>query len=483
MSALLRRLRPRTLRRRLALFNFFTLAVMLFVFSAAVYVPLRYKLYAQLDHELREDVETAETLLERLPSGELRWRVEAHEEQGANAFPERWVEVWRPKGDGTSELALSRPAPVAADRDPLRGAWGPSTIEADGGESVRQRCESCTVGAGSVVIRAARTETPLRNLLGPLLGFLIFGLSGFVAMSLFAGYGMAVRALAPVARMTEQARGLTAERLSERLPVDDPEDEIGRLASTFNEMFARLERAFEQLRRFTADASHELRTPLTALRSVGEVGLREPRDAETYREIIGSMLEEADRLTRLVEGLLTLSRADAGHVKLKREPVDLVELARETVGLLSVLAEERRQALEVEAAGAVRVNADKLLLRQAILNLVDNAIKYTPEGGRIRVVVSGTASGDGVGPGAAASVAGASLSVIDTGAGIPAAHRERIFDRFYRVDPARSREQGGAGLGLSIARWGVEAHGGRIELESEEGRGSTFRVVLPGAAA
>jgi len=259
---------------------------------------------------------------------------------------------------------------------------------------------------------------------------------------------------------------ITAERLGQRLPTENPDDELGHLAIVFNDTFARLERSFDQLRRFTADASHELRTPLTAIRSVGEVGLREHRSASSYREIIGSMLEEADRLGRLVDSLLTLSRADAGHLKLSPERVDLTELVQGVINHLGVLAEEKRQSIFLETSAPIEVRVDRLVLRQAIINLLDNAIKYSPDGSRIRIIVRG-------GPHEAV------VEVIDRGAGIGPEDIERIFDRFYRIDKGRSRELGGTGLGLSIARWAVEVHGGKIEVESQEGLGSTFRIVLP----
>ncbi len=259
--------------------------------------------------------------------------------------------------------------------------------------------------------------------------------------------------------------GLRDDREVAEQMVENPGDELGQLAAVFNDAFARLERSFEQLRRFTADASHELRTPLTAMRSVGEVGLREHRDAAAYREIIGSMLEETDQLGRLVEGLLMLSRADGGNVSLKREGVDLAELARDVAAHLGVLAEEKGQSFAVEASGPVPAWVDRLVIRQALINLVDNAVKYTPPGGSVRISVR-----DG-GP-------GPTVEVTDTGSGVPAEHRDRVFDRFYRIDKARTRDLGGAGLGLAIARWAVEAHGGRIDLDSVEGRGSTFRITL-----
>jgi heavy metal sensor kinase len=272
--------------------------------------------------------------------------------------------------------------------------------------------------------------------------------------------------LAPVGRIAERARAITAERLAQRVPVDNPGDEFGQLALVLNDTFARLERSFEQMRRFTADASHELRTPLTAIRSVGEVGLEEPREAGAYRDVIGNMLEETDRLAQLVDSLLLLSRADAGQVTFHRQAVDLSALAREVAAHLAVLAEEKRQKVHVEAGEAIDVEVDRLAVRQALINLLDNAIKYGPDQSDIRVTVRREGST-------------AALEVIDQGAGIPAEHADRIFDRFYRADPARSRSDGGAGLGLSIARWAVEMNGGTLHLASSTPGETRFRIVLP----
>jgi signal transduction histidine kinase len=205
------------------------------------------------------------------------------------------------------------------------------------------------------------------------------------------------------------------------------------------------------------------------MRSVGEVALRNTLDASTYRDVIGSMLEEVDRLTRLVESLLTLTRADSGKIHLTRETVDLGALAGNVIDQLRVLADEKQQDLTLQARIAVRAVADAGLLRHALMNLIHNAIKYTPNGGTISVELNAMSSGQAV------------IEVQDTGPGISAEHRDRIFDRFYRVDAGRSREEGGVGLGLAIARWAIEANGGRIELASGRGRGSLFRVLLPAA--
>jgi heavy metal sensor kinase len=267
--------------------------------------------------------------------------------------------------------------------------------------------------------------------------------------------------------MADKAREITAESLAQRLPVDNPDDEFGRLATVFNDTLSRLQDAFERLRRFTADASHELRTPLTAMRSVGEVALRDTLDAGAYRDVIGSMLEEVDVLTRLVESLLTLTRADSGKLQPAPETLDLGALAGNVIDQLRVLADDKQQDLTLLAPVPVKVLADAALVRHALMNLIHNAIKYTPNSGAISVDVNAKNSGEAV------------IEVRDTGPGIPAAHRERIFDRFYRVDAGRSRADGGVGLGLAIARWAVEANGGHIEVTSNPVRGSLFRIVLP----
>ena len=320
------------------------------------------------------------------------------------------------------------------------------------------------------MIRVARSEEPLRHELGELMGVLGLALPLTLALTAFGGYWLAGRALAPVGRMADRARTITADRLAERLPVEDAEDELGQLATVFNETLARLDRSFAELRRFTADASHELRTPLTAIRSVGEVGLRTQRDERAYRDIIGSMLEESDRLAQVVDSLLLLCRADGGQPALRRERLEVGQLAQEVAAELEVLAEEKRQSLAVDVTRPVAVDADHVVLRLALINLLDNAIKHSPEGAEVRVVVR-ERGGTPV------------VDVIDTGPGIASEHRGAIFERFYRIDSARSREAGGAGLGLCIARWAVEVHGGHIELDTEQGKGSIFRIVLGPASS
>jgi len=310
--------------------------------------------------------------------------------------------------------------------------------------------------------------TPAQHIeqqLDEILVVLVLGLPLIVGLAGAGGYVLARRALTPIDHLAADARRITAERLHERLSVANAHDEIGRLAAVINDTFARLEASFDQLRRFTADASHELRTPLSVIRGIGELGLGETRTPAEYKEAIGSMLEEVDRLTRLVDTLLQLSRGDAGTIRLSPEPLDLSDLARDVAASLAILAEERRQHLQVDAPRRVAVRGDRLVLRDAITNLVDNAIKYGPHGSPIAITVR-------------ADTTEAALTVTDQGPGIPAEHRERIFDRFYRVDEGRSRGMGGTGLGLAIARWAVEANGGEVSLVPTDA-GAAFRITLP----
>jgi len=320
--------------------------------------------------------------------------------------------------------------------------------------------------AGATTDADARVRGQLREILA----VLILGLPLGVALAGVGGYLLARRALAPIDHLGIEARRITADRLHERLSVPNQHDEIGRLAAVINETFGRLESSFDRLRRFTADASHELRTPLAVIRGIGEGALAQSRTAAEYREALGSMLEEVDRVTTLVDTLLRLSHADAGTVRLARESLDLEQLAREVAASLGVLAEERNQRLVIDAPQPVMACADRLLLREALTNIVDNAIKYSP---RASTIGLGVRMMDNQ----------AVLSVADEGPGIAEQHRERIFDRFFRVDEARSRDRGGTGLGLAIAKWAVEINGGHIAVDSRPGRGSVFRIVLPLAGA
>jgi heavy metal sensor kinase len=317
-----------------------------------------------------------------------------------------------------------------------------------------------------VILRVFRDESPHRGTLRRILAGLALGMPVAVLLAGLAGYAMAGRTLRPVREMASAARRITSDSLGSRLPNPNPHDELGQLATVFNETLQRIESSFDALKRFTADASHELRTPLTALRSVGEVALREDRSADELRETIGSMLEEAQRLNDLADTLLLLARAESGRLPLQRERFALDDLIREACERLEVLAAEKNQRIEIATAPGISIEADRILLRQALTNLLHNAIRHGPADSPIMVRTA--ASGTGV-----------LIEITDQGPGIPPEHRGKIFERFYRIDKARSRADGGTGLGLAIARLFVEQHGGRIELESPATGGNCFRIVLP----
>ena len=291
----------------------------------------------------------------------------------------------------------------------------------------------------------------------------------FVLISWVAGYTLARKVLRPVHEMARTARHITSTSLNQRLVRTNSGDEFDVLAATLNDMIGRLEESFELLRQFAADAAHELRTPLTIVKGEAEVALRSnSASPETYRAALESTIRECDRMIGIITNLLLLSQADTDAVQLEKEPFRLDDLLTEVAETFRVLAEEAGLTLEVGQFPSVVVDGDRSRLHELFANLLDNAVKYTPTGGRITITCR-------------ADPEEVHVDISDTGIGIPEDEQAKIFDRFYRVDRSRSRETGGSGLGLSIARWIATAHGGRIEVHSAPGSGSTFTVSLPRA--
>ena len=453
--------RPLSVRVSLTLWYVAAMIVVLGLYVTVVLIVVSSNLSRALDDQLRNDFQWAAQMAEQRPDGSLTWFDD--DRNGGEDSP--WMQVWDAFGHLIFRTAVAERNPIPESRALLMHADQrivpvPSTTS-----TIRVLTGQSTIGKQRVVIQVAKREASMRHELKHLVLILVLGLPIGVAAAGLGSYSLARRALAPVERMAERARLITAERLSDRLPVDNPNDEFGQLASVFNATLGRLESSFDQMRRFTADVSHELRTPLTAIRSVGEVGLRGRRESQAYRGVIASMLEEVDRLSCLVDRLLTLSRAETGQAKVTLETVDLRSVAEEVAAHLGVLAEEKRQSMSVEADGSPQGLSDRLMLRQSLINLVDNAIKYTPVGGRILIRVTELATT-------------ATIDVIDNGPGIVNDLRGRIFDRFYRAGETRAAETGGTGLGLSITKWSVEVNGGQLSVEPTSGGGSTFRITL-----
>jgi heavy metal sensor kinase len=452
-----------SIRWRLILWNAATLAVVLLLFGGLVYGLLARSLYQRLDRSLLTELEE----LQRDPriTGQFderlrHWIYEFKEHE--NIF----CVVY--DGDGhvyqrTEELAASSipPAPALASPAP---EFRDQTIPIIG----RQRTLVATLNRDSkpvTVLLMAGLEEADREL-GRLLGVLATIIPIAVLASAGLGLFLAQKALGPIQQLNRLTREITAEHLDRRLPVANPNDELGTLTQTINAMIARLEQSFAEIRRFTADASHELRTPLTAIRTEAEVALRQPLSAGEHQQLLGSVLEECERLTRLTDQLLMLSRSDAAGREPVREPIELAALLGNVVETMRPLAEAKRLTVKACRHGTLTVRGDETSLRQVFCNVLDNAIKYTPEAGAIEI---GIADKDEQ----------AVVTIRDTGIGISPEHLPHVFDRFYRVDKARSRDAGGTGLGLSIARSIVRAHGGRIELVSAVGQGTTCTITLP----
>jgi heavy metal sensor kinase len=462
------RLWPTHLRTRLTLWYVGMLAALLILAWGGTFALLFWQLRSQLDHFAIQEIETIEGLMYFTPSGELQMREDYHNHPESKDVIDRFVEVLSDTGavlyrnERLGDRMLGAP-PFSSEGV---GGYSVRSERLRDGTRVRMASRVHSLDGRGVLIRLAHTEEPLWAPIKEMTIASIVVLPVVLAAAGFAGYGLAQRALRPIEQMARQAQEITPQRLHERLPNDNTGDELGQLARVFNETLARLEQAFEQLRRFTSDASHELRTPLASIRSVGEVGLQKDGSRAEYRDIIGSMLEEVNRLTSLIDNLLTISRADAGSLQLDLIEVRVLDLAREAAALFEVLVEEKTLDLVLSGDESAVVEGDRLFLRQAFVNVLHNAVKYSPVGGTISVRVKNGANE-------------VSVEIEDKGPGVPPEDRAKIFDRFYRVDKARWRESGGAGLGLSITKWVIEAHGGRIRLDGGIESGCLFRIHLP----
>lgn len=458
-------MRPPRLRTRLTLWFSASILLILFPVLAGVAALEWRSMRGALDHHLQEDLEFALQMLV-VRGNDVIWRAELETDPGYDAGPRRWVEVYDQAGRPRYLRGVPKDLSISGALPPVTAnPLGLQTQQTPAGAYVRFLTARRTLGAEPLWIRVARTEDDLRAELRRIL--LVFALVTPLAVLVasLAGHVISGRTLTPLAHMAERARVISADRLSERLPIANPQDELGQLGIVFNDTFARLQASFDRLKRFTADVSHELRTPLTAIRSVGEVGLRESRTVEDHQEVIGSMLEEVDRLAHVVDTLLTLSRWESSRVKPDSELVDLGEMARNVAAHLSVLADERRVAITVAVQPGLVVTGDGTMIRQAVINVMDNAIKFTAPGSHITIS-------------SASAPHEHQLVVDDQGPGIPEADRERVTERFYRLDRDRERSVEGFGLGLALVHRALEVHGGRLVFGSNPDGGARVLLAL-----
>jgi two-component system heavy metal sensor histidine kinase CusS len=446
-----------SIRWRLTLWNTLALAVVLLGFSALVYTMLRHALYERVDNSLASVLQE----LESKSNPDLPyWIKEAKEHQDMLGV------VYDSRGnvvEHTEELASASlpvmPVPIGKPQ-----GYADMMLPILGHQRTLQATVNIKGGDLTVLLIAGLEEVDRE--LHELLVVLALAVPTSLVGAGGLAYFLAQKALAPMKRLHQLTEQITADHLDRRLPIANPNDELGHLAGTINAMIARLERSFTEIRRFTADASHELRTPLTAIRTEAEVALGRPSIAAEHQHLLGSILEECDRLTRMTDQLLTLSREDAGVARQVREGIDLAALVSRVVDTMQPVAEAKGVRLDMAGRAGLPMTGDEARLRQVFYNLLDNAIKYTPEGGKVEVRLE---------PEDQLAV----VTVRDTGIGIAPEHLPRVFDRFYRVDKARTRAEGGTGLGLSIAKTIVVAHGGQIGLASTPGQGTTCTVKLP----
>ena len=295
---------------------------------------------------------------------------------------------------------------------------------------------------------------------------ILVGLPAALLLAAGGGLLLARKSLNPMVTISEQAEHINARNLNERLKVTNPDDELGRLATVFNDLLSRLDASFGVMREFMADASHELRTPLTIIHGEAQVSLAHDHTTDEYRNSLGIIGDQAKRMARIVSDMLALARADAGEQNLLVEELYLNELVEECCRAAQALASQKHILLACDAGEDLLFHGSEELLQRMVVNLVDNAIRYTPEGGVVKVRLFCENSS-------------ALLSISDTGIGIPPENLGRVFDRFYRVNDPRIRPNGGSGLGLSIVKLAAESHHGSVEVVSEPNSGSSFRIVLP----
>ena len=466
----------KSIRSRLTAWYVTLLAIILILFSVLLNYFLAKRLHESVDNSLTVSatvVATSATMrLGNSPLPGLNQLFEQFMNQGnLNKFY-RIYDGSGNVGSRSKNISASQfPLSQGAYADALEGKNSYETFTVGGQQPIRVitmpiLLEGKLVNLVQVGTSLEAVQETLRNLKI----FLFTAVpSVLILAALFARF-MARRALKPISRIIDTAREIgQGQELSKRIPVLKIKDELGQLALTFNEMMNRLENSFAQMRQFSSDASHELRTPLTVLKGQNELILSKQRKPEEYQEVISSNLEEINYMSKVLEDLFVLSKSDENQVNIDYKPVDLRALVEEVFKHAEILAEEKNIKIIIAFLEPIEIKGDEVRLRQMVWNVLQNGIKYTQQGGELKISLQN-------------EVDFALLTIQDTGIGIPEEDLPLIFNRFYRVDKARTRDEGGSGLGLSICRQIAEAHKGKIEVESKLGVGTRFKICLPNSA-
>ena len=479
----------RSLRFKLTLWYVLILGTLLISFSTFLYFTLSKSLYRDVDNKLRSFAELisseSSSPLSKFGFGNIDQTLET----SMNLKPiGKFIQVFDESGnigrksDNLKNVQL--PISLSALKSASKGLITFETNRSIGNTPLRiitfPVVENNHV---TKIVQIASSLEEVEDALNTLFIILIITVPLALMVASVGGQFLAHKALKPVDDITQAARVITSKNLNQTITPPRVKDEISRLIETFNGMILRLDQSFQQIKQFSSDASHELKTPLTILKGEVEVMLRKERTPLEYQQTLKSNLEEINRMSQIVEDLLLLSKADTGQIKLNKEDINLAEILTEVVAQMEKLAKSKRLHLSVsDNHQDLHIFGDALRIRELFINLIENGIKYTEEGGAIHVSLEKeySPSGDHRSEGEAEEADEyAKIVVSDTGIGISKEDQEKIFDRFFRVDKARSREQGGSGLGLSICKWIVEAHQGNIKVESEFGRGCSFTVTLP----
>lgn len=460
-----------SLRARVTTFYVGMLAVALLVFSTAVYFGAKAFLTRALEQKLSNNAHSIvnDYLVPRAEKGDA-WFAEEMGESYPPGYSDPSVRVSQGSkvlfqtGDIRDPFVSMSQIHLPSNQDWFNRFHRETA--ATGQRIVLYTLPYYAPGGSVIFVETGATTEPIRRVLRSLLLVLLLSTPVILILSAIGGYFLMSRPLRPVVVLTEQAERVGRKELGERLPIIPTGDELERLSLALNRMIERLEAALAHNHRFSADASHELRTPLTIIRGELESLIQMPFLPPPVMEGIGSALEESNRMAKIVHSLMAISRLDCGGEQIELVPVSLADVVRVTLEQMGLLAEEKRISLGFEAGMATHIAGDPMRLKQIVVNLVDNAIKYTPVGGNVSVSVR-------------EEDMKAVLRVSDTGIGISPDALPLVFNRFYRTDEARSRESGGIGLGLSIVKAICSAHGGAAYVESVEGKGSIFRVEFP----
>ena len=479
----------RSLRFKLTLWYVLILGILLISFSSFLYFTLSKSLHRDVDNKLRSLAELialeSGSPLSKFGFGSIDQALET----SMNLRPiGKFIQVLDESGNiGRKSENLKNvelPISLNALKNASKGLVTFETNHSIGNTPLRIITFPVTENNHvTKIVQIASSLEGVEDALNTLFIILIVTVPLALMVASLGGQFLAHKALKPVDNITQTARVITSQNLNQRITPPKVKDEISRLIETFNEMISRLDQSFRQIKQFSSDASHELKTPLTILKGEVEVTLRKERIPQEYQQTLKSNLEEINRMSQIVEDLLLLSRADTGEVRLNIEDINLTEILNEVLTQMDRLAQSKGLYLSTSNHHQdIHIFGDALRIRELFINLIENGIKYTEEGGSIHITLQKEntppvrSQSDWEGGEKNGFI---KVIISDTGIGIAKEDQERIFSRFFRVDKARSRERGGSGLGLSICKWIVEAHQGEILVESELGKGSSFIVKLP----